>query len=1047
MSHREHHHELEPVRAELRNKQGREFWRSLDELADTPRFREFLHREFPALNAPETDETLLDPSGRRSFMKVMGASLAFAGLTACTVQPREYAVPYVKNPEGVTPGKSSFFATAFTHNGVADGLLVEAHEGRPTKIEGNPDHPGSLGGTSLYAQASILNLYDPDRSQNVTFKGDNANWSRFLDAMAVEMGKQKAKRGAGLRILTETTTSPTLTALMKQLLTEYSEARWHVYDAAGGNNARMGSQIAFGQMLNSVYKFDAADVVLALDADFLVEGPGHVRYARDFINRRRLVDGKTEMNRLYAVESTYTRTGAKADHRIPLKASEVEAFARAVAAAVGVAGASSGASGNVSGEAAKFAETVGKDLKAHNGKALVVAGQHQSPAVHALAHAINSAIGAIGATVVLTDSLEGNPVDNVESLKTLTGELNAGKVEALFIVGANPVFTAPADLKFADALQKAALRVHLGSHNDETAELCQWHIPESHYLEAWSDARAFDGTLTVMQPLVNPLYNSKSAIELVTGLLGQGMRSAQDAVKATWREQLGVDFDNKWKQVLHDGLLPGALPAKAVTLAGDWASKLPPAQAAAKTELVFRLDPNVLDGRYANNGWLQELPKPLHKVTWDNYAIISPKTAAAMGVALDAEWDALNAKLINLRHGTQVLEEIAVWVQPGHPDDSITVYLGYGRKRAGSVGTKLGFDTGSLRTSDALWVATNNVSFAAVKGSYALSTTQDHFSIDTSGVPNVIGEAQGDLQVRQIVRTTDLESYKKDPKSLHHGAHNPGKELTIYPGFSYENKDQKGELQYKWGMAIDMGACTGCNACVVACQSENNIAVVGKDLVGKGRIMHWLRIDTYFKGNEVNPEVYFQPMLCQMCESAPCEVVCPVNATVHDAEGLNVQVYNRCVGTRYCANNCPYKVRRFNYLLYGDWDSPSLKNVRNPEVTIRTRGVMEKCTFCSQRIMHGKIEAEKQGHRVQDGEIQTACQTACPTDAIIFGDLNDPNSRVNKLKHEPRNYEVLADLNTRPRTSYLAEIRNPHPDLQSGQKSGHGAAGEAKPHA
>ncbi len=1043
MSHRDQHPELELVRAELRQKSGREFWRSLDELADTPRFREFLHREFPALDAPEPDESWLsvglDPTGRRSFMKVMGASLAFAGLTACTVQPREYAVPYVKNPEGITPGKSSFFATAFTHSGVADGLLVEAHEGRPTKIEGNPDHPGSLGATSVYAQASILNLYDPDRSQNITNKGDSSSWSEFLDAMARAIEKQKSKRGAGLRILTETTTSPTLTAQIKQLLTELPEAKWHVYDAASDNNARLGSQIAFGQMVNCAYKFDAADVVLSLDSDFLVEGPGHIRYARDFIKRRRLIDGKNDMNRLYAVESTYTRTGAKADHRIPLKASEIEAFARTVATAVGVAG----AAGSLSNEKAqKFAAVVAADLKAHNGKALVVAGHHQSPAVHALAHAINAALGAIGNTVIVTDSLEGNPVDNVESLKTLTGELNAGKVDLLVIATANPVFTAPADLKFAEALQKATLRVHMGSHNDETAELCHWHLPESHYLEDWSDARAYDGTVTIIQPLIKPLYNSKSLHELIAALSGQGIKTSQDFVQATWRS-LGAD---KWKQALHDGFIADTkLPAKAVTLAGDWASKLPPAATVAKEEIVFRLDPNVLDGRYANNGWLQELSKPLHKITWDNYAVMSPATAARYEAAREKEWEPWNSHLVSLRHGNQLLDQIVVWVQPGHPDDSITVYLGYGRKRAGSVGTGLGFATGLLRTSDAMWIATKDIAVAKVKGVYQLATTQDHFNIDTSGVPNVIGEAEGDLTSRHIVRTTDLETYKKDPKAVHHGAHTPGKEMTIYPGFSYENKDQKGELQYAWGMAIDMNACTGCNACIVACQSENNIAVVGKDVVGRGRSMHWLRIDTYFKGDEVNPEVYFQPMMCQHCENAPCEVVCPVNATVHDAEGLNVQVYNRCVGTRYCANNCPYKVRRFNYLLYGDWETPSLKNVRNPEVTVRSRGVMEKCTFCTQRIQHGKIEAEKQGRRVQDGDILTACQSACPTEAIIFGDTNDPTSRLSKLKREPRNYEVLGDLNVRPRTSYLAEIRNPNAALNSGSGA-HGKAAE-KPHA
>lgn len=1075
MSHREHHPEIEPIREQLKQAKGREFWRSLEELADTERFREFLHREFPALNAPEVDPAWLDPSGRRSFLKIMGASLAFAGLTGCTVQPVEYAVPYVENPE-FAPGRTYFFATAMPLSGVAEGLLVESHEGRPTKIEGNPDHPTNHGAASIFAQASILNLYDPDRSQAVLYQGQTARWGDALDTLSGVLNTQRAKRGAGLRILLETSTSPSLGEQVKKLQEALPDAKLHFYEPGGQNSARLGSQLAFGQFVNTVYKFDAADVVLALDANFLVEGPGALRYARDLMSRRRLVDGKTEMSRLYVVESTYTTTGAKADHRLALKASEVEGFARAVAGEIGV----SGISGTLSGEAAKFASAVAKDLKAHNGKCIVVAGPQQAPAVHALAHAMNAALGSVGSTLTYTPALEIAPVDHLASLKALVDDLNAGKVEALVIVGANPVYTAPTDYKFKEALQKATLRIHLGSHYDETAELCHWHIPESHYLEAWGDARAHDGTVSIIQPLIKPLYESKSVYELFAALLGQAGKSSQDVVRDYWRTQLGADFEAKWKKALHDGVLAGtsyvaaapvpaapapqATPAAAsaaasattgttkpassatpappsaarsgaglaVALKADWAASLPAPQAAGR-EIVFRLDPTVYDGRFANNGWLQETPKPLSKVTWDNYAIVSPKLANSLGLAPDAEWHAGDAKQISLKHGGEELV-LPVWVQPGHPDDSVTVFLGYGRTRAGNVGSKLGFNTYRLRTSSAPWVATAGVSFAAASGTYTLASTQEHFNIDTSGLE------ENDLTERHIVRTTSLEEYKKDPKSVHHGAHKPGKELNIYPGYEYKG--------YAWGMAIDMNACIGCNACVVACQSENNIAVVGKDLVKRGRIMHWLRIDTYFKGDTVNPEVFFQPMLCQHCEQAPCEVVCPVNATVHDAEGLNVQIYNRCVGTRYCSNNCPYKVRRFNYLLYGDWETPSLKNMRNPEVTVRTRGVMEKCTFCVQRIMAGKIEAEKQGRKVQDGEIQTACQTTCPTEAIIFGDTNDPTARVSKLKKEARNYEVLADLNTRPRTSYLAEIRNPNPELGGHSSNGHGttpaAGGEAK---
>jgi molybdopterin-containing oxidoreductase family iron-sulfur binding subunit len=1038
MSHREHHHDIEPIREQIgktRSKKGREFWRSLEELADTDKFRDFLHREFPALNAPETDPEMLDPVGRRNFMKLMSASLAFAGLTACTRQPKEFIVPYVRTPQGLVPGKTQFYATTMSLGGVATGLLVESHEGRPTKIEGNPDHPASMGGTDLFAQASVLQLYDPDRSQTELYLGDPRTWGDFLSELRASLDGQRSKQGSGLRILTETVTSPVLADQMKRLLVLYPQAKWHVYEPAGRDGARMGAQMAFGQFVNTVYQFDKADVVLSLDADFLTNGPGSVRYARDFMSRRRLTGGAKEMNRLYVVESTLTTTGAKADHRMPIKASEVESFGRAVARALGV---SAGDPGQLAAEAGKMAEAVAKDLKAASGKSIVIAGEHQPAAVHALAHAINAALNNPGSTITYTDSIEANPVDQIASISELVNDMNHEKVDLLVIIGANPVYNAPAvwdqkagkEVKFVDAMQKVATRVHLGMYNDETAAYCQWHVPETHYLETWGDGRAFDGTVSITQPLILPLYNSRSAHELLASMLNQPGKTSLDVVKEYWKTQITADFDQTWKKSLNDGFIANsALPAKPVSLKGDWAAALQPIKP-AKSEIVFRVDPCVHDGRFANNSWLQEVPKPINKITWDNFAIVSAKTAGTIGLAPNAEPYHANAKMVKLIHQGHELV-MPAWIQPGHPDDSITVYLGYGRDRAGSVGSKLGFNTYNLRTAAAPFIATENVKFEVAEGSYMLASTQEHFSIDTSGIgKDAFIEDSEDLVDRHIVRSGTLDEYQKDPKSLHHGAHRPGKELTVFPGYDYS----KG---YAWGMTIDMNACIGCNACVVACVSENNIAVVGKEMVQKGRIMHWLRIDTYFKGGTVNPEVFFQPMMCQHCENAPCEVVCPVNATVHDAEGLNVQVYNRCVGTRYCSNNCPYKVRRFNYLLYGDWDSPSLKNVRNPDVTIRTRGVMEKCTFCVQRIMNGKIEAEKEDRKVRDGEILTACQSACPTEAIAFGDINDPESRVAKLKTEPRNYEVLEDLNTRPRSSYLASVRNINAELGGAAGAGH----------
>ncbi len=1046
MSRRKQHPELETIREQIKVARGskREFWRSLEELADTSRFREFLDREFPAATPSEADPSWLDPVGRRNFLKLMSASLAFAGLTGCTVQPKENIVPYVKTPDGLIPGKTQFYATAMPLSGVANGLLVESHEGRPTKIEGNPDHPGK-GGTTVYEQASVLNLYDPDRSQTVTYLGDTRTWGDFLNDLRGQLENQRTKQGAGLRILTETLTSPTLADQMKRLLAEFPKAKWVTYEPASRDGARVGAKLAFGEFVNVAYQFDKAEVVLSLDADFLTNGPGSVRYARDFMGKRKLTDGEKAMNRLYAVESTLTTTGAKADHRLPLRAVDVESFARAVANALGI---SVPAGGSLSAEANKLATAVANDLKEHNGKGIVIAGDHQSAAVHAIANAINSTLGNIGQTVIVTDPIEINPVDQLASLTELVNDMVSDeadkRVDVLVIIGGNPVYYAPLfkhpktgqDLSFKDALQRVAMRFHMGLYNDETAVQCHWHVAETHYLESWSDARAYDGTVSLIQPLVEPLYSGRSPHELLAAMSNQAGKPTHDIVRDYWKTQLGANFEQAWKQALHDGAVANsALPAKSVSLQTSWASSLAPAKA-GKYEVVFRLDPHVHDGRFVNNSWLQEVPKPINKITWDNFALVSPKTAEDLKLATREEPYRDFAPMIKITNDGKALD-LPVWVQPGHPDNSVTVYLGYGRERAGNVGNKLGFNTYAIRTAAGPFFSAEKVDLLPGSGEYRLAATQEHFNIDASGIEvELYIKDKNDLAERHIVRVADLAEYKQNPEVLHHGAHKPGKELSMYPGWEYNG--------YAWGMAIDMNACIGCNACVAACISENNIAMVGKDSVIKGRSMLWLRIDTYFKGDVANPEVYFQPMMCQHCEAAPCEVVCPVNATVHDAEGLNVQVYNRCVGTRYCANNCPYKVRRFNYLLYGDWETPSLKNMRNPDVTVRSRGVMEKCTFCVQRIMNGKIEAEKQDRKVQDGEVLTACQSACPTEAISFGDTNDPNSRVAKLKKEPRNYEVLADLNTRPRTSYLGAIRNPNVALGGGSNS-HGGSHQSQP--
>jgi MoCo/4Fe-4S cofactor protein with predicted Tat translocation signal len=983
---------------------SREFWRALEEQADDPAFRELLQREFPS-----RVEAIMDPVERRTFLKLMGASLALGGFTACTPQPPEHIVPYVRQPEELIPGKPLFYATAMPLGGVATGLLVESHEGRPTKIEGNPLHPGSLGASDAFAQAAVLGLYDPDRSQTLTNLGEIRPWSAFLGAIRAGLMAQQPRKGAGLRILTESVSSPTLAAQIRDLLVRYPSATWHLWDPASRDNARVGAKLAFGDYADAQYRFDRADVILALDADFLASGPGSLRYARDFAARRCPEDAG-HMNRLYAIESMPTSTGARADHRLSLKPSDIESVARQIAAAIGVADAGPTTE---PGRAAKWIATVAKDLQARRGASLVLAGDTQPPMVHALAHAMNQALGNVGKTVVYTNSVEAEPTDQLASLRRLVADMDAGAVDLLVIVSGNPVFTAPVDLAFPDAMNKVQLRVHLSQYDDETSAMCHWQIPESHFLESWSDARGYDGTVSIIQPLIAPLYSGKSSHELIATMSDQPERSGYDLVRDFWSKgTLTPDFEVTWRRWVHDGIVPDtAFAPKSVSVRSGFSRTAASAPSAQGLEISFRNDPSILDGRFANNGWLQELPKPITKLTWDNAVLVSPATAEKLNAVgkpamQGGEHGQIISQVVELRYRGRTAKG-ALFIVVGHPDDCATVHLGYGRTRAGHIGSDTGFNANLLRVSDDMWFGAG-LELVKTGETYPLACTQYHHLMEGRG------------QVRAITR----DAFIRNPQSVSEGPGTeaaPPKTLTLYPDHTYQG--------YKWGMAIDVNSCMGCNACVVACQSENNIPVVGKEQVLLGREMHWLRIDTYYRGPMDNPETYFQPVPCMQCENAPCEIVCPVGATVHSDEGLNDMVYNRCVGTRYCSNNCPYKVRRFNFLLYQDWNTPSLKLGRNPDVTVRSRGVMEKCTYCVQRINAVKIDTEKQDRRIVDGEIKTACQQTCPADAIVFGDLNDPKSRVAQLQKDVRNYALLAELNTRPRTTYLAALRNVNPEL------------------
>jgi MoCo/4Fe-4S cofactor protein with predicted Tat translocation signal len=1056
---------------------GKKFWRSLEELADSPEFREFVEREYPQ-HAEEWNDAL----ERRTFLKLMGASMALAGLSGCAFQPAEKIVPNVRQPEDSVPGKALFFATASSLGGIATPLLARSNDGRPTKLEGNPDHPNSRNGdsqdrgssaTDIFSQASILSLYDPDRSQIPLYREESRTWATFVGEIRTALDEQRPKQGAGIRFLTETVTSPTLAAQLRGILTEFPQAKWHQYEPVNNDNARAGAMMAFGQLVNTIYDFSKADRVLSLDADFLAAHPGTLKYARDFAAGRRITEGKKEMSRLYVIETTPTTTGAAADHHWAVMPSELAGVTNVLFTMLGVGPVARDVL-LIRGEGASKFKAVIADLEAHKGASIVIAGKEAPPGIHALAHAMNDMLGNVGKTVFYTDPVEANSVDQRQSLQELLKDIDDGHVEMLVIVGGNPVYNTPADLRLdKDRMFKVTkLRVHLSQYRDETSELCHWQIPESHYLETWSDTRSYDGTVSIVQPLIEPLYQSKSAHELLAVFTPQYDKKPYDIVRDYWRgtskqqtanskqpatesanrsntkSEPGAvatgsqaatatsvdakgDFESWWRKCVHDGFVPNtALPMTTVSAKADAlvpeAGKMPALPAGDSNggtfELVFRTDPTIYDGRFANNGWLQELPKPLSKLTWDNAALVSPNTAKQLGLekTIGKKGGDIYVDTIKITHqGRTFTDPVPTWITPGQPDGVITIHLGYGRKSAGRVGNEHGFNAYEIRTADSPWSASGvQVEKAGVQ--YLLAVTQLHFMLEDRNFSK---------EDRDVLRSQTLEEYLKGTPAGE--TQDPPPDDTLYHPELFDYKNQGNGLNYAWGMAIDLNNCVGCNACTIACQSENNIPVVGKEQVVRSREMHWIRVDTYFKGEDAsNPEATnFMPVPCMHCENAPCEPVCPVHATVHSAEGLNDMVYNRCVGTKYCSNNCPYKVRRFNFFLYQDWEQPTYQLMRNPEVTVRSRGVMEKCTYCVQRIQGAKIQSELEGRKVRDGEIVTACQAVCPTEAIVFGDVNDPDSRVSKLKAEQRNYSLLGELNTKPRTTYLTALRNPNPEI------------------
>ncbi len=1039
---------------------GPKYWRSLDEVAETPEFRQWMEREFPQ-NASEWT----DPVSRRHFVKIMSASFLLAGfgVTGCR-RPEEHIMPFGQSPEHYIHGVPQFYATAMPNRHGALPLLVKSHDGRPTKIEGNPDHPASQGATDVFAQASILNLYDPDRAKRFARNGASVPREAALEFLGEVSRRAEGSGGRGLSFLMEASGSPSRRRLQEEISARLPNARWHVYEPIDLDaNAKAAAQLT-GRAASPYYRLDRARVILSLDCDFIGSEQESVRYIRDFINGRRVRGPEDGVNRLYAVEGLMTLTGFNADHRLRLPTGTVAAIAAVVAQNIvpGNALISRLAEGvELSDAQRRWAAECADDLAANRGACLVMAGYRQPPEVHAAAHALNSALGNIGQTVFFQQTA----LMPARDIRELAQSLDAGEVETLVILGGNPAYNAPFDLKWAEAQGKARTVIRLGYYADETSwhprlyrtdveKPEQWDLAAAHYLESWGDVRTSDGTLAPVQPLIAPLFGGVTELEVLARLGGLSRTNPHDIVRDTFLA-LSNGGEEEWKKFLHDGFLSdsAAKPDEAASILPENVDRILqearqiPAATAQSLEVVFYRDARVDDGRYNNNGWLQEMPDPVTKMTWDNVILISERTAHELGFQVrDEEKGKLEVPVARLELHGQTIEG-PLWIQPGLADNTVALALGYGRSRTGRIGHAVGYDAYVLRTSNEMYVAAGG-KLSRTDRTHRLATTQNHWA----------------MEGRPIVREANLATYRQHPDFPRRmDMEEPRNSNPLYPNPLDRLEQTAG---HHWGMSIDLTACVGCSACVMACQSENNVPIVGKEQVAKGREMHWLRIDRYYAGTVIDPQVVTQPMLCQHCEAAPCESVCPVNATVHDKEGLNLMIYNRCVGTRYCSNNCPYKVRRFNYFDYnrrplnelykspftsvtdGEWElkrwvkEPAkgskaedewelLKMLRNPDVTVRMRGVMEKCTFCVQRIEAAKIAQKVQARNsgdiaVPDGAIKMACQQACPADAIVFGDISDPNARVSKLKKQQRDYTVLEFLATKPRLTYLARIRNPN---------------------
>lgn len=1006
------------------------YWKSLNELANNKEYKKFAEREFPK-NATE----LGDQVSRRSFLRVMGASIALAGFAACR-RPVQKIMPYSQQPEEVIPGIPLYYASAMPFQDALTGIVVENHEGRPTKIEGNELHPASMGNTSIFGQAEILGMFDPDRSRYVR----NGSERSSVNAFAKFCSEHFSNTNQNIAFVSEANSSPTYNRLKDEALNKFSNAQWITYEPFGEDNALEGTNIAFGQRLRTFNKYDEANVIVSFDDDFLnpAADKNSVENTWRFTDGRDIESPSEDMNRFYAVESTFTLSGSNADNRLRIKSSEVALFIYALAGELSNAVSGLSAFSDVSNKFSdhEWIPILAEDLLENRGESILTVGREHSPELHATVAAMNAALGNAGQTVSYLEVPYFDDHNNKDAFAGLIDDLNSGDIDTIVLVGTNPAFTAPADLNFSDALSNAGQVIHLSDYYNETSKLANWHINRAHFLESWGDGYSYTGTRSIIQPQIEPLYSGVSEIEFLNIILNGQQGKGYDLVQETWNSYFGTNFNSSWNQALHDGVAAErSFSTASVQISTNFNSNaagyLDNAKDSEGIELVIRADSKLFDGEYANNGWLQELPDPMSKITWDNVALMSPATAEQLGIEAPGLGVAKVEKVAITVNGNTV--EIPAWVQPGHADDSITVTVGYGREGIGKVANGTGVDTYPLRSTSAMLYATD-IQVENTGEKYEIACTQDH----------------SNMEGRSLLRYATLQEYRDNPDfSSYESAYNaelPGEAYAeehdsenLMSIFDSIDEQEYPEDEPQWGMSIDLNSCIGCGTCTIACQAENNIPVIGKREVSNGREMHWIRNDRYFEGDADDPKALHQPVPCMHCELAPCEQVCPVAATTHSDDGMNQMTYNRCIGTRYCANNCPYKVRRFNFFNYtkeflttGN-DPEVVQMAMNPEVTVRFRGVMEKCTYCVQRVnrakINRKIETDGESIKPVDGSVKTACQQACPSDAIYFGDLTDPDSKVVKTKKNNRNYLLLEELNTRPRTSYLAKLRNPNPKL------------------